>query len=184
MKIFWIISQIYLRNWSSKFSLWWSDWFITRMCENTFQKLPCCRLLSRDGDSSWKMHLSWLNHLNMAMTYSEMHSWNSCFGEVPRWNPSHSWTRMSLYRSLVLLSALVCWARRDEWPGQCVGMCGRFMDADSNSIYQLGSTACYLLLPIKAKIKEKKRKDKQWFHFLQLPPRMGLIIAQGRLPPN
>lgn len=81
MQIFWIISQIYLRNGSSKFSLWWSDWSITRMCENTFQKLPCCRLLSRDGDSSWKMHLSWLNHLNMAMTYSEMHSWNSCFGE-------------------------------------------------------------------------------------------------------
>lgn len=57
----------------------------------------------------------------------------------------------------------------------------RFMDADSNSIYQLGSTACYLLLPIKAKIKENERREKRRFHFFQLPPRMGLIIAQGLL---
>lgn len=120
------------------------------MCENTFQKLLCCRLLSRDGEGSWKLHLSWLNHLNMAMTSSEMHSWNSCFGEGPVGSPHIVKPECSSID--LLLSALVCWTRRDEWPGQCVGMCGRFMDADSNSIYQLGSTACYLLLLIKAKI--------------------------------
>lgn len=79
---------------------------------------------------------------------------------------------MFLYRPLVILLGPFHWASVINGPGS-VRACVWFMGADRNSIYRLGSTACYSFLQIKAKIKKKKHIDKQRFHFLQL----GLNVA-------
>lgn len=91
------------------------------------------------------------------------HSWNSCFREwyvgIPRiFQPECSSIDLWLFCQLCFTAASAV----NSLGSMCA--CVWFTGADRNSIYRLGSTACYLLVQIKG----EKHADKQRFHFLQL----------------